>query len=45
MRIPEGQKGHLSAERFEKQKLSLGHPDEAELAEAKAAVEAFLKKL
>ena len=45
MRIPEGQKGHLSAERFEKQKLSLGHPDEAELAEAKAAVVAFLKKL
>ena len=44
LRIPEGEKGHLSAERFEKQKLSLGHPDETELFEAKAAVEAFLRK-
>lgn len=44
LRIPEGEKGHLSAERFEKQKLSLGHPDETELSEAKAAVEAFLRK-
>lgn len=44
MRIPEGQKGHLSAERFEKQKQSLGHPDENELAQAQDAVRAFLKK-
>ena len=44
LRIPEGEKGHLSAERFEKQKLSLEHPDETELFEAKAAVEAFLRK-
>ena len=44
LRIPEGEKGHLSAERFEKQKLSLGHPDETELSEAKAAVEEFLRK-
>lgn len=44
LRIPEGEKGHLSAERFEKQKLSLGHPNETELSEAKAAVEAFLRK-
>lgn len=44
LRIPEGEKRHLSAERFEKQKLSLGHPDETELSEAKAAVEAFLRK-
>lgn len=44
LRIPEGEKGHLSAERFEKQKLSLGHPDETELSEAKAAVGAFLRK-
>lgn len=44
LRIPEGQKGHLSAERFEKQKPSLGHPDEKDLADAKIAVTAFLKK-
>ena len=43
-RIPEGQKGHLSMERFEKQKLSLGHPNEEELEGARAAVAEFLKK-
>lgn len=43
-RIPEGQKGHLSMERFEKQKQSLGHPDASELAGATAAVAEFLKK-
>lgn len=43
-RIPEGQKGHLSMERFEKQKQSLGHPDEEELAGATAAVAEFLRK-
>lgn len=33
-KIPEGEKGHLSLERFEKQKQSLGHPDGEELANA-----------
>lgn len=42
-RIPEGQKGHLSLERFEKQKQSLGHPNEEELSGARTAVAAFLK--
>ena len=37
--------GKLSAERFEKQKLSLGHPDEKDLADAKAAVAEFLKNV
>lgn len=43
-RIPEGQKGHLSMERFEKQKQSLGHPDAEELDGARRAVAEFLKK-
>lgn len=43
-RIPEGQKGHLSLERFEKQKQSLGHPNAEELEGARAAVAAFLQK-
>lgn len=43
-RIPEGQKGHLSLERFEKQKLSLGHPNAEELNGARTAVAEFLKK-
>lgn len=43
-RIPEGQKGHLSAERFEKQKQSLGHPNADELEGARAAVAEFLAK-
>ena len=43
-RIPEGQKGHLSAERFEKQKQSLGHPNAEELEGAREAVAEFLKK-
>ncbi len=43
-RIPEGQKGHLSQERFEKQKQSLGHPNAEELEGARAAVAEFLKK-
>lgn len=37
--------GKLSAERYEKQKLSQSHPDDKDLSDAKAAVEAFLKKL
>ena len=43
-RIPEGQKGHLSMERFEKQKQSLGHPNAEELDAARAAVAGFLGK-
>lgn len=43
-RIPEGQKGHLSMERFEKQKESLGHPNAEELEGAREAVAEFLKK-
>ena len=43
-RIPEGEKGHLSAERFEKQKQSLGHPNAEELDGARAAVAEFLGK-
>ena len=41
-RIPEGEKGHLSLERFEKQKLSLGHPNAEELEAARRAVVGFL---
>lgn len=41
-RIPEGEKGHLSMERFEKQKLSLGHPNAEELEAARRAVIGFL---
>ena len=41
-RIPEGEKGHLSLERFEKQKLSLGHPNAEELEAARRAVAGFL---
>ena len=37
--------GRLSAERFEKQKLSQGHPDAQDLADTKAAVSEFLAKL
>ncbi len=43
LRIPEGEKGHLSQERFEKQKLSLGHPDAADLEAARTAVRGFLQ--
>ena len=45
LKIPEGQKGHLSQERFEKQKLSLGHPDEKDLADAREAVRRFFTNL
>lgn len=45
LKIPEGQKGHLSQERFEKQKLSLGHPDEKDLADAREAVRSFFTNL
>jgi len=44
-KIPEGEKGHLSMERFESQKLSLGHPDENELALATEAVKNALKNI
>jgi flavodoxin len=42
-KIPEGEKGHLSLERYEKQKLSLGHPDENELKGAEEAVRIALR--
>ncbi len=45
LRIPEGEKGHLSQERFERQKLSLGHPDEKDLEDTKEAVKNALQKL
>lgn len=44
-KIPEGEKGHLSMERFERQKLSLGHPNESELALATEAVKNALKSI
>lgn len=44
LNIPEGQKGHLSQERFEKQKLSQGHPDATDLKDAKEAVRGFFEK-
>ncbi len=37
-KIPEGEKGHLSMERYENQLKSLGHPDEEELAGASKLV-------
>ncbi len=45
LRIPEGEKGHLSPERFEKQKESLGHPNAEELAQCQMEVKEFLKAL
>ena len=45
LKIPEGEKGHLPQERFERQKLSLGHPNETDLNDAKNAVRSFLQKL
>ena len=45
LRIPEGEKGHLSQERFEKQKESQGHPNAEELAQCQAEVKEFLKAL
>ena len=45
LRIPEGEKGHLSPERFEKQKESLGHPNAEELAQCQMKVKEFLKAL
>ncbi len=44
-KIPEGEKGYLSLERYEKQKLSLGHPDESELKGAEEAVRIALRGL
>lgn len=43
--IPEGERGHLSKEHFEKQKESLGHPDAQDLENAKAAVKELLTRL
>ena len=45
LKIPEGEKGHLSPERFEKQKQSLGHPDGGELAACTEAVRAAAARL
>lgn len=45
LKIPEGQKGHLTQERFERQKLSQGHPDSVDLQDAREAVKSFLEKL
>lgn len=45
LRIPFGEKGHLSQERFEKQKLSLSHPDEMDLKDAKEAVGCLMHNL
>lgn len=42
MAIPEGEKGHLSPEHFEKQKESLGHPDAEDYKNAQEAVKKFL---
>lgn len=44
-KIPEGEKGHLSLERFERQKRSIGHPDEADLKGAEDAVRAAIRQL
>lgn len=44
-KIPEGEAGHLSMERFERQKLSLGHPDEDELKAAGEIVKEAIKGL
>lgn len=41
--IPEGEKGHLPMERFEKQKESLNHPDETDLENAKAFIKDIFK--
>lgn len=43
--IPEGEKGHLSSERFEKQKESLGHPNENDFENARKAVREYLGKI
>ena len=44
MEIPEGQKGHLSKERFEKQKESINHPNELDFENARKVLkEAFLR--
>lgn len=44
MSIPEGEKGHLSAERFEKQKESLNHPNEEDFNNARAFIKEVLTK-
>lgn len=41
--IPEGQKGHLSLERFEKQKESLGYPREEDFLHAKEFIKEIFK--
>ena len=41
--IPEGEKGHLSLERFERQKESLGYPNETDYQNARAYVKDIFK--
>lgn len=45
LRIPEGEKGHLSQERFELQKESQGHPDEEDIRGLREALAEFMLKL
>ena len=41
--LPEGQRGHMTQERFERQKLSQGHPDSEELLACTQAVRRLLE--
>ena len=42
--LPEGQRGHMTPERFERQKLSQGHPNAEELQACAEAVRTLLEK-
>ena len=42
--LPEGQRGHMTSERFERQKLSQGHPNREELRACTEAVRRLLVK-
>ena len=44
-KIPFGEKGHLPMERFERQKLTQGHPDKEELAAAAETVRKAIGEL
>ncbi len=44
-KIPEGEKGHLSMERYENQLKSLGHPNEEELDGARRVVEKVFEQI
>ena len=43
--LPEGQRGHMTPERFERQKLSQGHPDAQDLEDTRAAVREAIAKV